>query len=244
MNLCIVTVLGVVAAGPLLAAHAVAADTATAQDRARRVRVAEGSAGGGSAPGTAGAPATGAGAPSSATAPPAPSAAAPSPTLPAATAQTSPPGGTAPAQGATPGDSPGGVASGLLECRGAFAAAYGFGSRREVKCEYRAIAGPNHYYTGTLERIGLDLGVSDQGSMLWAVVASTPHLAPGALAGKYVGMSSGISLGPGFSANILMSQDASRQITLQPLSVSSDSGISVSLAGATLTLVPSAPLPQ
>ena len=49
MNLCIVTVLGVVAAGPLLAAHAVAADTATAQDRARRVRVAEGSAGGGSA---------------------------------------------------------------------------------------------------------------------------------------------------------------------------------------------------
>lgn len=168
--------------------------------------------------------------------PPSPS---PQPAFPAAAAPE--PAASAAASAAM---ASGGVAAGLLECRGAFAAAYGFGSRREVKCEYRAVAGANHYYTGTLERVGLDLGVSDQGSMLWAVVASTPDLAPGALAGRYVGISSGLSLGPGFSANILASQDAGRQITLQPLSVSSDSGISISLAGAALTLEPSAPRPQ
>ncbi|MFG1186186.1 MULTISPECIES: DUF992 domain-containing protein [Xanthobacter] len=136
------------------------------------------------------------------------------------------------------------VAAGLLECRSAFATGYGFGSSRSVKCEYRPSMGVNHYYSGTMERIGLDFGVSDQASMLWAVIATSPAVAPGALAGKYVGISTGFSLGPGFSANMLASDDATKQVTLQPLSVSSDSGLSVSIAGATLTLEQSAAAPQ
>jgi hypothetical protein len=136
------------------------------------------------------------------------------------------------------------VAAGLLECRGDFATGYGFGSSRAVKCEYRPSMGSNHYYSGTMERVGLDFGVSDQASMLWAVVASAPAVAPGALAGKYVGISTGFSLGPGFSANMLASDDATKQVTLQPLSVSSDSGLSLSIAGATLTLEQSAAAPQ
>jgi hypothetical protein len=126
--------------------------------------------------------------------------------------------------------------SGLLECRGAPAVAYGFGSTRRVVCEFRPSAGVNQYYTGTLERAGIDFGVSDQGSMLWMVVATTTHLGPAALAGQYVGITSGIALGPGFSANMLVAKDASTGISLQPLSVSADSGLSISLAGATLTL--------
>lgn len=136
------------------------------------------------------------------------------------------------------------VAAGLLECRSSFATGYGFGSTRPVKCEYRPSIGVNHYYSGTMERIGLDFGVSDQASMLWAVIATSPAVAPGALAGKYVGISTGFSLGPGFSANMLASDDATKQVTLQPLSVSSDSGLSVSIAGATLTLEQSAASPQ
>ncbi|MDI4665105.1 DUF992 domain-containing protein [Xanthobacter autotrophicus] len=136
------------------------------------------------------------------------------------------------------------VSAGLLECRGEFAAAYGFGSSRKVHCEFRPSMGVNHYYAGTLERVGLDFGISDQASMLWAVLATSQKVEPGALAGTYVGLTTGFSLGPGFSANMLASQDASRQVTLQPLSVSSDSGLSVSIAGATLTLSPSTPSPQ
>jgi hypothetical protein len=128
------------------------------------------------------------------------------------------------------------VESGLLECRGESAIAYGFGSTRKVECEFRATLGMNQYYTGTLERAGLDFGVSDQGSMLWAVLATTPKLGPGALSGQYVGFSSGAALGPGFSANVLMAKDAKLGIALQPLSVSADSGLSISLAAATLTL--------
>ncbi|MGR7996343.1 MULTISPECIES: DUF992 domain-containing protein [unclassified Xanthobacter] len=134
------------------------------------------------------------------------------------------------------------VSAGLLECRGDFATATGFGSSRKVRCEFRPSMGQNHYYIGTLERTGLDIGVSDQGSMLWGVFATSPNIDRGALAGTYVGFTSGFALGPGFSANILAAKDATRQITLQPLSISSDSGLSLSIASATLTLEPSTAL--
>lgn len=136
------------------------------------------------------------------------------------------------------------VQAGLLECRGAFATGYGFGSSRKVTCEFRPSAGMVQYYVGTLDRVGLDIGVSDQGSMLWGVLGTSRDLQPGALAGRYVGVTSGFALGPGFSANMLASEDATRQITLQPVSVSADSGLSLSIAGATLTLESSATRPR
>lgn len=131
------------------------------------------------------------------------------------------------------------VEAGLLECRGETTVAYGFGSSRKVTCDYRPAAEMGQfYYTGTLERAGLDFGVSDQASMLWMVLATTAKLGPGALAGQYTGITSGFALGPGFSANMLVAKDATQGIALQPLSISADSGLSISLAGATLTLVP------
>ncbi len=154
---------------------------------------------------------------------------------PAAAAAETPAAAPAPATGEATATAR--VESGLLECRGEMATAYGFGSSRGVTCEYRPAAGMNQYYTGTLSRVGLDFGVSDQASMIWMVLATTKQLGPGALAGEYVGFSSGAALGPGFSANVLMAKDASAGIALQPLSVSSDSGLSISIAAAGLTLV-------
>ncbi|QTL03707.1 DUF992 domain-containing protein [Aquabacter sp. L1I39] len=133
------------------------------------------------------------------------------------------------------------VEAGLLECRGAAAVAYGFGSTRTVTCDFRPAAGVSQHYAGTLERAGIDFGVSDQGSMLWMVLATSKDLEPDALTGQYVGLATGAALGPGFTANVLVSKDAANGISLQPLSVSADSGLSVTLAGATLTLNPALP---
>lgn len=133
------------------------------------------------------------------------------------------------------------IEAGLLECRGAATIAYGFGSSRKVSCEFRPTYGVNQYYTGTLDRAGLDFGVSDQGSMLWMVLAAAPQLGPGGLTGQYMGVTSGMALGPGFSANILLAKDASAGVALQPLSISADSGLSITLAGVTLTLSPTKP---
>ncbi len=161
--------------------------------------------------------------------------------VPAAAPAAAPPAAEAPAAAPVPAAgeaaSTGRVESGLLECKGEMATAYGFGSSRGVTCEYRPAMGMNQYYTGTLSRVGLDFGVSDQASMIWMVLTTTKQLGPGALAGEYVGFSSGAAIGPGFSANVLMAKDASAGIALQPLSVSSDSGLSISIAAAGLTLV-------
>lgn len=132
------------------------------------------------------------------------------------------------------------VQAGLLECRGEAAVGYGFGSRRAVRCEFRPAAAMGQFtYSGTLERAGIDFGVSDQGSMLWMVLATSASIDATALAGEYVGISTGIAIGPGFSTNMLFAKDASRGIALQPFSVSADSGLSISLTGVTLTLVSS-----
>ncbi len=169
--------------------------------------------------------------------PAAPEGAAPAPVTEAPSAATALPAPSAEAKADAAAN--GRVESGLLECKGEMATAYGFGSTRGITCEFRPAAGVNQYYTGTLSRVGLDFGVSDQASMIWMVLATTRQLGPGALAGEYVGFSSGAALGPGFSANVLMAKDATTGIALQPLSVSSDSGLSISFAAAGLTLTPS-----
>ncbi|WP_051356465.1 DUF992 domain-containing protein [Azorhizobium doebereinerae] len=198
----------------LLAALALAAGPAAAQEQdapsGRKVWVIQ--------------PATGVQAPAAT-----PGVTAPQP--PAAPAPATPAPAAAPASTAQ-------VEAGLLECRGEMATAYGLGSSRKVTCEYRPVSGQNQYYSGTLNRAGLDFGVSDQASMLWMVLATTPRLGPGALAGEYVGFTSGAAVGPGFSANVLVAKDSTAGIALQPLSVSSDSGLSISLAAASLTLEP------
>ncbi|GGF53666.1 hypothetical protein GCM10007301_11410 [Azorhizobium oxalatiphilum] len=185
----------------------------------------------------------------SATSPAAPQApaATQAPTAQAPTAQAPAPLPTppaiAPAPSSTLEEPSARVQAGLLECRGAMATAYGLGSTRDVTCEYRPAVGQNQYYAGTLNRAGLDFGISDQASMIWMVLATSANLGPSALAGEYVGFSSGAAIGPGFSANVLVAKDATTGIALQPLSVSSDSGLSISFAAASLTLK-SVPAPK
>ncbi|TCT03184.1 DUF992 domain-containing protein [Aquabacter spiritensis] len=135
------------------------------------------------------------------------------------------------------------IESGLLECRSPASVSYGFGSSRRLTCEFRPSARMGtQYYSGTFDRVGLDFGVSDQGSMIWMVLSTTPHLGLGALAGTYVGVTAGVALGPGLAANVLVAKDAAHGLALQPVSVSADSGLAIALAAASLTLAP-APSP-
>ena len=73
--------------------------------------------------------------------------------------------------------------------------------------------------------------------MAWAVVAPTNGvLSHGALAGKYVGASGGVSVGAsGAAANVLIG-GSHRTIALQPLSVEGQVGVNLALGVAGLTL--------
>jgi len=110
------------------------------------------------------------------------------------------------------------------------------GSRQNLRCVFRPNATGRHYsYTGTIGRIGLDVGVTRGGRLFWGVFAPTSHVGYGALRGTYVGASGNASLGLGLGANVLVG-GSHRTISLQPLSVEGQVGVNLALGVARLTL--------
>jgi hypothetical protein len=112
------------------------------------------------------------------------------------------------------------------------------GSRQRMSCEFVADRRAfRDLYSGTMTRVGLDLGITGGGVLRWAVFARTKGLRRGALAGTYVGASGDITLGVGVGANALVG-GSGRSIMLQPLSVSGQVGVNLALGVARLTLRP------
>lgn len=112
------------------------------------------------------------------------------------------------------------------------------GSSKEINCEFRRRDGSVDLYTGTLDKVGFDIGKTERAYMTWLVVTTEANM-PGddALAGTYVGVSAGASLGIGLGVNALVggSQD---QIGLQPFSVEGVEGANLAVGLAALKLVP------
>jgi hypothetical protein len=125
---------------------------------------------------------------------------------------------------------------GMLRCNTSASLGLIIGSRQGLRCAFTPDAGgPVEYYTGHINRLGLDLGITAGGVMAWAVLAPTNGLSPRALAGKYVGGSGDISLGLGVGANALFG-GSKRSVALQPVSVEAQVGVNLALGVAGLTL--------
>jgi hypothetical protein len=125
---------------------------------------------------------------------------------------------------------------GRLSCRLAPTVGLIVGSRQRMACEFFPDRrGFRDLYSGTITRIGLDLGFTAGGIMTWTVFARTRGIRRGALAGTYVGASGDIALGVGVGANALIG-GSGRSIMLQPLSVSGQVGVNLALGVAGLTL--------
>ncbi len=108
-------------------------------------------------------------------------------------------------------------------------------SSRALNCEYAPANGarPQHY-VGTVGRFGLDLGMQGPGRLTWGVVSLGGPVGPGALAGSYAGGTASATVGVGVGANALVGGNGA--ITLQPLSVQTQSGLNVAAGVGTLTL--------
>ena len=130
--------------------------------------------------------------------------------------------------------SAGGVNVGTLACSLGSSVGYLVASQREVTCAYHPVSGDDQYYTGTMSHLGLDVGYTAGGMMIWAVVAPG-SLENGALASDYLGVSASATLGVGVGANLLVGgfNDA---IALQPLSVQGQVGLGAALTATSLSL--------
>jgi len=111
-----------------------------------------------------------------------------------------------------------------------------FGSRQKMACIFHKRNGDTEAYSATLGRVGVDIGVTGPGRLSWIVLTGTKGAAPRALVGTYLGASGEASFGLGGGANVLVG-GSKRTITLQPLSVDVQTGLSVAAGAAKLTLM-------
>ena len=110
------------------------------------------------------------------------------------------------------------------------------GSRQDMRCVFVASAtGQQYVYTGTIRRLGIDIGVTRGGTLFWAVFARNSQIGRGTLRGSYIGASANVAVGLGLGAKVLIG-GSRRTITLQPLSVEGQIGLNVAVGVANLTL--------
>jgi hypothetical protein len=128
-----------------------------------------------------------------------------------------------------------GIKVGILTC----GVEGGFGliivSHKGFDCEYTpARNGPRERYSGSITRIGVDLGFTNQSVVTWAVIAPG-ETGPGALDGVYVGAGAEATAVAGWGANVLVG-GSSQTIALQPLSIQAQTGLDVAAGIAGLHL--------
>ena len=137
---------------------------------------------------------------------------------------------------ATSAQAQGRTRAGGLSCNLAPSVGLIIGSRQQVSCTFTPSTGGRvERYNGHIGRLGLDLGVTAGGRLIWGVFARTSKLPPRTLAGSYVGASGDASLGLGGGANVLVG-GSNRTISLQPLSLQGQAGVNLALGVARLTL--------
>lgn len=127
------------------------------------------------------------------------------------------------------------VQAGSLTCDVSAGIGLIIGSQRNVSCTFTpSTPGPIEYYTGTISKLGVDIGVTTGGVMVWLVWAPT-NRPLGALSGTYAGGTAEASVIAGIGANALIG-GSNRTIALQPFSVQGQVGLNVAAGVAGLDL--------
>jgi hypothetical protein len=135
----------------------------------------------------------------------------------------------------TPADAqPSRVQVGQLTCSLSSGIGLIVGSQRNVNCNFQPDGGPPEVYTGTMTKIGLDIGVTGGTAIIWAVFAGTNRYA-GMLTGTYTGAQAEATIGAGLGANVLIG-GSNRSVALQPLSVQGQVGLDIAAGIGSLEL--------
>ena len=125
--------------------------------------------------------------------------------------------------------------SGTLNCDVSGGIGFVIGSQKQVNCLFTpSYPAPPEQYVGNITKIGLDLGFTGAGQLVWAVHQSTTRRR-GVLAGSYVGASAEATVVAGLGANVLVGGN-DRSVALQPLSVQGQVGLNVAAGIAEILL--------
>ncbi|MCC8983725.1 DUF992 domain-containing protein [Bradyrhizobium acaciae] len=129
------------------------------------------------------------------------------------------------------------VQVGVLECRGGASVGFIVGSVTHLGCVFRANGLPEDRYIATIQKVGIDLGITQESALAWGVYAPVERLGPAALSGNYAGAQGSATLGVGVGGNVLVG-GSDNTIALQPLSVQGQVGVNVAAGLESLELRP------
>ena len=127
------------------------------------------------------------------------------------------------------------VQAGTLVCHTSIELGVILGSQEALSCTFTpSVPAPIQAYSGTITKLGLDLGAASRGVIVWLVYAPT-SLRGGELAGAYVGATAEATIGAGFGANILVG-GSGQTVALQPVSIQGQVGLNLAVGFAELQL--------
>jgi hypothetical protein len=129
------------------------------------------------------------------------------------------------------------VRAGILQCQGGQNVGFVVGSVTSLECVFRSEGRRPEPYIAKVQRIGLDLGVTERTQLSWAVNAPSSRLGRGELAGSYGGVGANASIGIGGGGNFLVGGPANAY-ALQPISLQGQTGLNVAAGIAGIELQP------
>ncbi|MBK1867376.1 DUF992 domain-containing protein [Taklimakanibacter albus] len=108
-------------------------------------------------------------------------------------------------------------------------------SSKKINCVYQPSGGGRvERYEGRIRKLGVDIGVTNQTILAWAVFAPG-KTKRGALEGTYLGATAEATVVAGLGANVLIG-GFKKTISLQPLSIQVQTGLNVAAGVAGLYL--------
>jgi len=126
--------------------------------------------------------------------------------------------------------------AGLLDCDVSAGVGLIFTEKQTMKCQFKPLGGgPVDHYTGKIEEVGIALGETAGGVLIWSVISDQKGVPNGSLAGRYKGISADASVGLGLGENILLG-GSNQAFMLQPSSYEGQVGLNIAAGVTTVTL--------
>ena len=129
------------------------------------------------------------------------------------------------------------VQLGVLNCRGGASVGFIVGSVTNLGRVLTGTGRPDVPYVATIRKVGLDLGITQETALAWAVFAPVNYSGPGDISGNYAGAQGAASFGVGLGANVLVG-GSQNSIALQPLSLQGSTGFNIAAGLESLELRP------
>jgi hypothetical protein len=129
------------------------------------------------------------------------------------------------------------VHAGVLECQGGENVGHVVTSTTSLDCIFHSEGHSPQPYLATVHRYGVDLGITAETRMAWAVSAPADRFGHGELAGHYDGVGANASVGVGFGGHFLIGGPQNAYV-LQPIGLQGQIGMNVAAGATDLELTP------